>query len=392
MNLEAIKKRVKLHPKQHDFFLCADPVAAYIGGIRSGKTYAGCLWMLSQMSQSGTLGLIVAPTFPMLRDVTWRTMLEIGGDILKASKSEMMLTVPGGGEMLFRSADTPDRIRGISANVALIDEAGYCPNDTYDIVKGRLSGLPGLLRIVTTPKGRNWLYERQGEMTVFKSTTKENPFIPRDFVNALERSYTGEFKRQELYGEFVAFEGLVYPMFDRDLHVREHKRGEMVSFAFGEDEGYTNPSVIIDAGIDSDGRIHVFREWYRRGQLQDTVVVANKEWADEIHPAFVVVDASAAGLIAALRDVGLPAVAHKGRVMDGISKVQNALAVQKDSKPRLTIDPSCVNMIAEFESYVWKEGKDEPEKQSDHALDALRYMLDEVEGGGVEVIESPFDF
>ena len=139
-----MEKRIKLYPQQHDFFTCPDTVAAFIGGIRSGKTYSGCLWGLSQ-STPGTVGLVVAPTYPMLRDVTWRTMLEIGGDIFKVNKSEMALTIPGSGEILFRSADTPDRIRGITANWALIDEAGYCPPYTYDIVKGRLSGLPGLL-------------------------------------------------------------------------------------------------------------------------------------------------------------------------------------------------------------------------------------------------------
>lgn len=386
-----LKKKIKLYPKQHDFFICPDKIAAFIGGIRSGKSYAGCLWMLSQMKEAGKLGLIVAPTFPMLRDVTWRTMLDIGGGIFKLGKSEMMLTVPGGGEMLFRSADTPDRIRGITANDALIDEAGYCPGDTYDIVKGRLSSPPGLLRIVTTPKGRNWLYDRQNEMTIFRAATKDNPFIPRNFVNDLEHSYTGNFARQELYGEFVAFEGLVYPLFDRRTHVQARLRTEMTRCIFANDEGFTNPSVILDIGTDSDGRVHVFREWYRRGQLQDAVVALNKEWFNEVKPTSITVDSSAAGLIAALRGAGLPANSHKGRVLDGISVLQNALAVQADGRPRLTIDPTCVQTIAEFESYCWKEGRDEPDKQNDHAMDALRYGMDELGRGVATITDSPFD-
>jgi PBSX family phage terminase large subunit len=377
-----MEKRLHLYPKQHDFFICRDKIAAFIGGIRSGKTYAGCLWMLSQMVRPG-LGLVVAPTYPMLRDVTWRTMLEIGGnELFKIGKSEMSLTVPGGGELLFRSADSPDRIRGITANVALIDEAGYCPSDTYDIVKGRLSSPPGLLRIVTTPKGRNWLYERQGEMTIFRAFTKDNPYIPRAFVSDLEHSYTGNFARQELYGEFVAFEGLVYPMFSRDVHVRAQETIHYPTHWLGNDEGYTNPSAILDVGVDDDGRLHVFREWYRRGQLQDTVVKVNIEWYNEIHPAGIVVDASAAGLIAALREAGLPAIGHKGRVQDGISKVQNLFSIASDGKPRLTVDPSCVHTIAEAESYCWKEGRDEPEKQNDHSWDTIRYIVDAVSGGG----------
>ena len=56
------------------------------------------------------------------------------------------------------------------------------------------------------------------------------------------------------------------------------------------------------------------------------------------------------------------------------------LAVAGDGRPRLTVEPHCVNTIAEFESYCWKENregeyKDEPEKANDHAMDALRYCV-----------------
>jgi PBSX family phage terminase large subunit len=316
----------------------------------------------------------------MLRDVAWRTFLDIAGDDAVAikGKAEMMLTMQGGGEILFRSADNPDRLRGPNAHWALLDEAALCPKDTWDITIGRLraDGTAGPCRVVTTPKGRNWLYERQSEMTIFRAATKENPYLSREFVSSLEHNYTGNFARQELYGEFVAFEGLVYPMFSRDVHVRVQVESEFTTHWLGNDEGYTNPSVILDVGVDGDGRLHVFREWYRRGQLQDTVVSANKEWYNNVVATGIVVDASAAGLIAAMKALSLPAIAHKGRVQDGISKVQNLLAIAGDGRPRLTIDPSCVQTMAEFESYCWKEGKDEPEKQNDHAMDTIRYIVD----------------
>ena len=390
-----MKKKIILHPKQHDFYICPDKVAAYIGGIRSGKSFAGVLWAIEQANQPGAIVLIVAPTYPMLRDVDWVEATKFLGNAAKIEKSEMAIDIPGGGRMLFRSADTPDRIRGISANAALIDEAGYCPPETYNIVLGRLSGDPGQLRIVTTPKGRNWLYEKQSEMTIFKSSTFENTALSKEYLDMIRSAYTGDFARQELYGDFVAFEGLVHPGFSRDVHVRTAKE---ISFTpayhvLGNDEGYTNPSVILDVGIDGDGRIHIFREWYRRGQLQDSVLLANTEWAKEIDARWDVVDSSAAGLIAAMRDVGINAVPHKGRVQDGIARVGNRLAPAGDGRPRLTVDPSCVSTIAEFESYCYKKGKDEPEKQNDHAMDTLRYIVDEIEGGPrMETIDNPFDF
>jgi len=63
-------------------------------------------------------------------------------------------------------------------------------------------------------------------------------------------------------------------------------------------------------------------------------------------------------------------------VLDGIGSVQNLLAVKGDGRPRLTIDPGCVNVQNEFESYKWKPEKDMPEKEDDHAMDALRYLAD----------------
>ena len=74
--------------------------------------------------------------------------------------------------------------------------------------------------------------------------------------------------------------------------------------------------------------------------------------------------------------MGLAVIGGKGRVTDGIHSVQAALKVQGDGLPRLTVDPSCVNTINEFESYEWKPEKDEPKKENDHAMDTIRYDFD----------------
>jgi phage terminase large subunit len=157
------------------------------------------------------------------------------------------------------------------------------------------------------------------------------------------------------------------------------------------DEGYTNPAVILLVGIDGDERLHIAREYYERGKLQKDVVQTARTWGlGERKAELIAVDAAAAGLIADLRDVGLSAQAAKGRVLDGIANVQARLKVQGDGKPRLTVDPACVNVINEFESYVWKPEKDEPVKENDHAMDALRYLDFAFSRGHVEVVSDPF--
>jgi PBSX family phage terminase large subunit len=289
-------------------------------------------------------------------------------------KGDMISIMNGGGEILWRSADDPESLRGPNLHWAWIDEGGLTHPDTWKIIIGRLraSGGFGECWTTSTPKGkRNWLYEQSKNMTVFKATTLDNPFVSQEWKDSLLETYTGQFLAQEVYADFVSFEGLIYD-FDASIHIKRRNESEFKGYGFGVDEGYTNPTVILKIYYDNDGRYHVADEYYERGKLQSEIVDRATEMGKGKE---FVVDASAAGLIAAMRDAGLNARARKGRVLDGISAVQDLLRVRGDGRPRLTIDPSCVNTINEFESYVWKEGKDEPVKEFDHAMDALRYYV-----------------
>lgn len=384
--------RIELSSTQMQFLTCEDRFTAFIGGIGSGKTFAGCVKDIMHAARPRTLGLVIAPTYPMMRDATLRTFLDIAGDAVETfNKAEMTARLKGGGEVLFRSADNPDRLRGPNLHWAHIDEGAMCPAGTWEIIIGRLraDGQAGPCWITTTPNGRNWLYNRRSEMTIFHARTMDNPYLAPEFIRSLESAYTGEFARQELEGEFISLEGLVYPMFNHAAHVQRREGSEFTRWALTMDEGYTNPAVVLLIGIDGDGRVHVAREFYERGKLQKDVVALAADWYGEFGCESVSVDAAAAGLIADLRDCGVPAMPRKGRVLDGIAAVQAALKVQGDGRPRLTVDPSCVNVINEFESYIWKENKDEPVKENDHAMDALRYYVGNMTPV-LSLIEDPF--
>lgn len=382
-----------MFPTQFDFVACEDRFSAFIGGIGSGKTYAGCVKDLFNARQAGSLGLVVAPTYPMIRDATLRTFMDVAGDAVESfNKAEMIAKIRGGGEILFRSADNPNRLRGPNINWAHIDEGAMCTAGTWEIVIGRLraGGKAGPCWITTTPNGRNWLYHKREQMRIFHSRTADNPYLAKEFIRSLEASYVGEFARQELEGEFISLEGLVYPMFKGDTHIQRRLSTEFQQFMLAMDEGYTNPAVILLVGIDADNRVHILKEFYERGKLQKDVVKAALSWYQEHKCSLSAVDSSAAGLIADLRDSGINAMPHKGRVLDGITQVQALLKIQGDGRARLTIDPDCENTINEFESYIWKPEKDEPVKESDHAMDALRYLVNAINFGKVEISDDPF--
>lgn len=379
--------QIKLHRIQDDFVFCPDRFSGFVGGIGSGKTFAGAVKSLIALDRGG-LGLILAPTYPMLRDATLRTFLELAGRQVKTfHKSETRAEMSNGAEVLFRSSDEPDRLRGPNLDWAWLDECALMHAQTWDIIIGRLRGhgKAGPCWVTTTPKGRNWLFTRQGEMTVFKARTRDNIYLDEEFIRSLESAYTGSFARQELEGEFVSYEGLVYEEFNRDIHMLQRERSEFMEYIAGVDEGYSNPAVIGVWGIDSDGRMHMSEEFYQRRVLQGDVVGEAKRLQVKYGIGTFVVDPSAAGLIAEMQSVGLAVTPARNAVFQGIQTVKARLARARDGRPRLTIAPSCVNAAAEFESYAWKEGKDgmkdEPEKVNDHAMDMMRYAVMYLDAG-----------
>ena len=370
--------RIEPFTVQDRFIRSDERFAAFIGGIGSGKSWAGAVRLLRLCLEQPGLYMVVAPTYPMLRDATFRSVQTVCGDVLRDFRASEFICRIGKSEVLFRSADQPDRLRGPNLSGAWMDEGAMCPKGTWEIIIGRLreGGRAGPCWVTTTPKGRNWLYERQPEMTIYRTRTQDNPYLSPDFVRSLEASYTGKFARQELEGEFVGFEGLVYEEFDRGVHVHNGEH-TFVKVIAGVDEGYTNPAVILVLGIDGDGRAFVVEEFYQRRRLQGEVVAEAQRLQAQYHIEAFFADPSAAGLIADMRKAGLPVKPARNEVYPGIQAVKARLAVQGDGHTRLAIAPSCANTISEFESYCWKESrqgiKDEPEKVNDHAMDALRY-------------------
>jgi phage terminase large subunit len=89
----------------------------------------------------------------------------------------------------------------------------------------------------------------------------------------------------------------------------------------------------------------------------------------------VYVDPSAAHFRLDLQRLGIHPVNADNDVNNGIAKVTSEM---KDGK--LFICEDCPNLIREIEGYVWhpkckERGEDEPLKQNDHAVDALRYAI-----------------
>ena len=218
--MPTIRKTIRLHPIQAAFRRSDATYRAMTGGIGSGKSWVGA-YDLIRRARPGRLYMVVAPTYPMLRDASLRSFLSIARDldfVQSFNKSEMSIILGNGAEVLFRSADNPDRLRGPNLTGAWLDEASLMHRDVYDVMIGRLreKGEQGWLSATFTPKGRgHWTYEvfatGRPNTAFFIAPTRCNPFKPEGFVELLRQTYPGPLARQELEGEFVDVEGAEWP-------------------------------------------------------------------------------------------------------------------------------------------------------------------------------------
>lgn len=115
----------------------------------------------------------------------------------------------------FKSAERPESLRGEGVHAAVIDEAGYWKRDSYISVMTTLTRTAGLLRIISTPKGRNWFYDewakgwypalraKNPEYMSYQLPTTCNPFVREEEIETLKRNFTDRQYRQEILAEFL---------------------------------------------------------------------------------------------------------------------------------------------------------------------------------------------
>lgn len=184
-----------------------------------------------------------------------------------------------------------------------------------------------------------------------------------------------------------AGEGLVFPDFDPEFHIRPGgNRNQFSEFLVGVDHGHVDPAVMLLIGIKghgNDATAHVLQEWYEPEQLNSVWDERLRQWSF----ATAYADPSRQDRINDWRSMGLnvldippevkPIHAGLARLADMLFRRQND---QFGDWSRLHIDPSCTNLIREFGLYRRRKHPDgtfseEPEDKNNHAIDALRYAV-----------------
>lgn len=364
------------------------------GAIRSGKTIAMIdsflTWSLFTFQYQAFI--IAGRSMGALKRNVLRPMFQIlaaKGIPYRYHRSEHYVQIGTNTYYCFGANNeaSQDVLQGLTAAGALADEVALFPQSFVEQMIGRCSVEGSKLFWNCNPEGpyhhiKTDYIDKAAEKRILHLhfELSDNPSLSPRVRERYRRMFSGLYYRRYILGLWTLAEGAVYDMWDDALHVVDVAPARISRLFVGVDYGTSNPTAFLL--IAQAGRnLYVLDEYYwdssKTGrQKTDAEYSADlRKWLAGRRPQAIVVDPSAASFIAQLRKDGFSVRQADNSVLDGIRNVATHL-----SDGRLFVLRQCTNLIREFGAYVWdtkaqERGEDKPVKAHDHALDALRYLI-----------------
>lgn len=232
------------------------------------------------------------------------------------------------------------------------------------------------------------IYEKH-QYEYFGAVTTDNIYLPPEYVNNLLTQYPKKWLDRYVWNSWENFEGLVYSEFATRNNVETaYVPSSSDEHIFVYDYGYRNPACILFVAVDYDGIIHIYDEYYEREKLitdHAKFLKTNKYHSKATYladPSIKKVERDGGSVSDTWKqDHGIWWQDANNDVRQGVDRVNEYLRLG-----RIKISKRCVNLLDEIGKYKWKElkagdQKNEPEqpvKKDDHAMDALRYLINHI--------------
>jgi phage terminase large subunit len=221
------------------------------------------------------------------------------------------------------------------------------------------------------PVTKEPLKQREIYGTLQMNPADNLPNLAEGYYESLEAMSPRD-RQRYLLGEYGQLAGLVFDNFDPEIHVYDSLTiGKDWKLYRTIDFGFTNPFTCYWAYYDeANETLYIEDEWYHSNITVNAHAVKIKEMTGDRKVEATVADHDA-GDRAILEQAGIPTEKADKDVASGINNLYDGF-----NRNKVRINRRCVNLINELYSYQWKESgvKDTPVKDSDHGIDAIRYL------------------
>ena len=382
------------------------------GAVRSGKSHLQISYTiptrLEERRGKRGLRLILGATRANIERNILQPMRDIYGNSIASEINSKNYAKVFGEKVYCIGADNirqVAKIRGSEIAYAAIDEATDINKEVFEMLKSRLSLPWSCCDITTNPASPNHWFKQfldsaeQGvDIYCQNYTIYDNPFLPEEYVHALEAEYAGGvwFDRYIL-GKWTRAEGLIFANHTKAL-VEDHEiPAEADEWVLSIDYGTSNPFAVLlwkrkgntwyavkelyysgrDTGVQKTDDEYLRMLEDLTGPIRPFLIKKERSmWGDiaeTINPITVVIDPSAASFIALLRQSRWFRVLEADNsVIDGIRNTSTAI-----ERGLIKVSRSCKNWQDEAQSYIWDSDAvdDRPVKENDHLMDSMRYFV-----------------
>lgn len=356
------------------------------GGMSSGKTF-GILTLLISYAQTynDSIITVIGKSYGHLKDGAARDFKKILQEVNiwddeRWNKSEMNYAFSNGSVIEFRSIDKMGA-HGPRRDVLFVNEANAISYDVFDQLASRTRDF---VIVDYNPSAKFWAHEelvekRADDTSFLVLTYKDNEALGKREVENIEshRPKAGEEPSNwwTVYGlgQIGSLEGNVYSGWIEMSRDEIIEQGRLIRY--GLDFGFSNDETAL-VGIYEfkDGRFGITEELYKKGILGSQYAEILK--SHNIDPSILIVaDSARPEIIAEIRNAGFRIVGadkNAGSVIRGIDRVKEKQIVYYGD-----------DLKREYLSYAWRKKRtgeilDEPQDGNDHALDAARYAIDDL--------------
>lgn len=274
-----------------------------------------------------------------------------------------------------------EKIRGMTAFGAYVNEATLANEEVFDEIRSRCSGEGARILVDTNPDHpEHWLlkdYIRNDDESIisYRFTLDDNTFLSERYRRNMKKTTpTGMFYERNIDGKWVSGDGVIYS----DFNISKHKINEaelskvrMSRYFCGVDWGYGHYGAIVVIGVDDVENYYIVEEHaHQYKEIGEWVSIA-KEVVSKYGNIPFYADSARPEYVFRFNEEGINAINANKTVILGIETVATLM---KSNKFYVNYD-NCPRFREEIYNYVWHSSKDEPVKEFDDVMDAIRYAI-----------------
>lgn len=365
----------------------------WMGSAGSSKSYTITQKLIIRAVREKIKILVCRRYGTTIRNTVFATFKEVLNKwkltpFVKINESDFRIRFPNGSEIIFLGLDDEAKLLSLQGiGTIFVEEAYEVPQNMVEQLNLRMRANVANQQLILAwnPISRHsWLYDFSvvnppANSVFIHSTYKDNPFLSKEYVDALEELYVRNPQKARIFcdGEWgVDSEGLVFQNFKVEEFDPQELARKGLEHRCGADFGFIDPSTVVASLYDKkNGKIYVYNEFYKRGCQLDTIYEAIISMG--LGKTKIFMDSSEPRSIDFFKKKGIPAYP----CIKGPNSVNARIAFLQNHQ--IIIHPNCKNVLMEFENFSYERNKDGTLKESfthefSHAIDGLGYAYSDI--------------